>query len=285
MARRPAKRTTKTKAQSVVREVFGLMKHQYDVPPKPEERLPLLEELALAVLAEDAREGTALRVLEQLKTHFCDWNEVRVSPVQELVEHCEGLPRPDEKARRLKRMLYDVFESEYTYDIDHWLKKPVDDLAKRFGDSEWLTEYVLRRITHDAFGKSRLAIDGTGRRIWSRILGLTSDEVAPLLERAIPKREYYEADCVSREHGNTVCLEEAPRCDACFVSVTCEFVRSGGVVEPEAAELPSTEPATASGSGTSKRAGERRSGKKTAPRGRSDKATRTTGRTRRKKRS
>ncbi len=226
MAKRSANKPAKRKLQSTIKEVFGLVRNQYDVPPPPEQKLPLIEEMILAVLAEDAQEARARAALVRLRERFCDWNEVRVSPIPELAEVLADLPNPTDKARRLKNLLYDVFETEYTFEIDKWTKGGIKGLSSKFKGKGWFTEYVRERLARDVFCNNACPVDGTAVRVWSRILGVAPEVsvVQPLLRKALPQKDFADVDAVVREHGSVLCTERVPRCDACFLAVSCSYV-------------------------------------------------------------
>ncbi len=203
-----------------------MWRKQHEIPERLAEPLPLLETILLAILAEDADESRARELLGQLKEAYVDWNELRVSPVQEISEHLGDLPDAAEKARRLKRALHHIFESVYSFDIDDWAKKGIKYIEKQCGDQDWFTPHVRARIVRDRIRRNALPVDETILRVWRRI-GVDSvrDDAAlrRALEQAIPADESYGFEQSCRMHGLTVCLPDDPQCEGCWIQQTCRY--------------------------------------------------------------
>jgi endonuclease-3 len=208
-----------------VQEVYAVLRGQYDVPPRPSEPLPLLEELLLAILCEDAPEEAARQGLQRLKSEFLDWNEVRVSAVQELAEVLDGLSEPDRRATRVKQALRHIFESIYSYNIDGWKSHGVQELQKRLGGQEWFTPFVQARLARQAFDRHAIGIDNVALRVWKR-LGIAPPDsdgatFEKSLQRLVTKDKAYELEWLVRHHGLTVCVDPEPRCQACLLLDQC----------------------------------------------------------------
>src|SRR5437016_2986196 len=88
---------------------------KYYKPVTPPERT-VLEHLLYACLLENAHAEQADKAFNTLKTNLFDWNEVRVSTVRELAEMLPMLSDAMTAAGNLRKILFAVFESQYSYD-------------------------------------------------------------------------------------------------------------------------------------------------------------------------
>ncbi len=267
-----------------IHEIYSVLRKQHEVPERPSEPLPLLETILLAILAEDADELQARQVLERLSKEFVDWNELRVSPVQEIAEYLDGLPAAAEKARLVKRALHHIFESVYRFDIEDWAKKGIAYIEKMCGEQEWFTPHVRARIVRDRLRRRALPVDATILRVWRRIglPGVNGDNdraMRQALQQAVPVEECYGFEQASRLHGLTVCLSEEPRCDDCWLQQTCEYAASR---REELVAVAAVEQRSSSSGKRARGATKRRSSSQAKSSGRK-KNTRTTGKRSRKK--
>jgi endonuclease-3 len=166
-----------------------LKKHFHPVPP-PERSI--LDHLIFACLLENSPYSTADLAFEKLRANAYDWNEVRVTTVTELAELFRQLPDPKAAATRVKRTLQGVFESQYSFDMDHIKKqnlgKTEKDLAKLSGP----TPFAISYLTQHALGGHAIPIDEGAIECMYIVGAIDEKEKAaravPGLERAIPKK-------------------------------------------------------------------------------------------------
>ena len=74
---------TATNKQRLVTQIFTQLAPKYAAPDAPVR--PILEEFVYAILREGHTREAADRAFDNLKKHFFDWNEIRVSMTEELV--------------------------------------------------------------------------------------------------------------------------------------------------------------------------------------------------------
>ena len=79
----------------------------------------LLDQVLFACCLENAPVDVAEKAFARLKQAYADPNEVRVTTVAELAETLHDLPDPSRAALSLRRALQGVFESTYTFSLDH----------------------------------------------------------------------------------------------------------------------------------------------------------------------
>src|SRR5262249_58269325 len=73
-----------TNKQRLLTQIFTTLKKRYD-PSEPEAR-SVLEQFLYAICREGASREQADRAFRNLKDHFFDWNEIRVSSAREVEE-------------------------------------------------------------------------------------------------------------------------------------------------------------------------------------------------------
>jgi len=232
-----------TNKQSQLEHVFKLLKKRFDAPAEAEER-PVIEHLLYAIIREGATRDHADKAFKNLRTHFFDWNEVRVSSPQEIEEILHHIPNAGEKAQRIIGVLQYWFELKYNFDMEDLAKKGLKDAARQV--ARMLSEvakggmkeagrvparvidgndFVVASVIQQGLGGHAIPLDGPCLRVLRRLRLIEADE--PLesargsIEHAIPKAKgpvFYEL--LSAE-ANTICLEERPKCTSCPLLDEC----------------------------------------------------------------
>jgi hypothetical protein len=100
--------------QGKAKKVFVKWKKEYAKVTEKDRRSPV-SHLCMTVLMRNNSITNAHKAEHALRARFIDWNEIRVSPVAEVVEVLEdaGTPHAEQKAYALRRFLRDVF-SKFT---------------------------------------------------------------------------------------------------------------------------------------------------------------------------
>jgi len=168
-----------------------LKKHYEAVAPRPDR--PILENLLFACCLEDAHCDIAEESFAALEQTFFDWNEIRVSSVVELVEVMPKLPEPPVAANRIKKILQDVFETHYSYDLEAIRKKNLGPAAEQLRKIDGATLFVASYVIQVSLGGHAIPIDTGAARLLG-ILALASEKevdtkVISGLERAIAKNK------------------------------------------------------------------------------------------------
>ncbi|MGD9645448.1 MAG: hypothetical protein AB7U73_07035 [Pirellulales bacterium] len=174
---------------SLVTKLHKVLKKHYK--PVPTVERPVLEQLLFACLLENAPYQPAEEALARLSEMFFDWNEVRVSLVRELAEAMPGLPQSEEAATRLKRALQGVFESLYSFDLEHLKKQNLGQAIAKLQKIAGPSKFVVAHVTQSALGGHSIPIDRAALEIFEIFDALTKQEreagEVGGLERAIPK--------------------------------------------------------------------------------------------------
>jgi endonuclease III len=131
-----------TKAKALTALLAGLKK-----VPEPAEPRPVLEHLLYAVLRENSSRAQADDAFRALVDRFFDWNEIRVSSPHEVAAALGALPQPLAKAQRVVSLLQEVFEANYSFDLDGLPKKGVKPAARQVARYQASSDFVVAWVT------------------------------------------------------------------------------------------------------------------------------------------
>ena len=215
---------TTSKAQ-FLNEVQTLLKSRYKLEPGPE-KLSVLESVVYGICHEDSNRGAATRALARFKEQFFDWNEVRVSSLEEIQGVLKEFDNPEDKAFRLRRFLRQLFEKTYGFTLDLLIKKPQKESIKALEDYEAPgSDYIMATVIRLALAGHAIPVDAPSLRALTR-LGVAEGEadIAALratLERAVPKNRGVEFADLIEELAHDTCVEGEPDCPRCELRKIC----------------------------------------------------------------
>ena len=213
----PSKKKASSKQQpnrqQLLTKLQKAIKSQYKYIPANTRR-SVIEQALFACCLENAHYDVAEKAYETLMESYFDLNEVRVTTVAELAESLPGLPDPKHAALSLRRVLQGVFESTYTFSLDHAKKHSLSHGVKTLQNLYGIPPFVVSFITSTTLGGHSIALD-RGALGALYLCGIISREeydagVVTGLERIIPKKSGLEfnsmihqfgADCISSLHG------------------------------------------------------------------------------------
>jgi endonuclease-3 len=165
----------------------------------------VLEHLLFACCLENASYEAAEKAFQALKTGFFDWNEVRVSSVRELAEAVPMLPDALSAATNVKRLLYSIFESAYSFDLENLKKQNLGQAIQKLKKYEGATPFVVAYATQVTLGGHAIPLDrGTLEALV--VVGLIDEREAseghvPGMERAVPKNKGIEYGSILHQLG------------------------------------------------------------------------------------
>ena len=215
---------TTSKAQFLT-EVQALLKNRYKLEPGPE-KLSILESVIYAICHEDATRSGATQALAQFKESFFDWNEVRVSSLEEIQGVLKNLNQADGRAFRLRRFLRQLFDKTYGFSLDALTKKPQKESIKALEEYEALaSDFVMATVTRLALAGHAIPVDAAALRALTR-LGVAEGEadvptLRATLERAVPKNRGTEFADLIEELAHDTCVEGEPDCPRCELQKIC----------------------------------------------------------------
>lgn len=217
---------TQSKAQ-LLTDVHALLKRRYK--PKADKnaaRLSVLRAVVYGICHEDTTRENANQALSRFKDEFFDWNEVRVSGIDEIRESLAGIPEPEERARRIRRFLRQLFNRTYGFNLDFLVKKPLKEALKTLKTYEaFASDYVTATVIQQALGGHAIPIDRDTHRVLKR-LGISEESTADLravLERAVPKNRGAEFADLIEDLANDTCVEGEPHCTRCELRKICPY--------------------------------------------------------------
>jgi endonuclease-3 len=195
--------STPTRSAQIARLQKHLKKHYTPVAPDPQR--PVLEHLIYACCLENASYQAADAAYRVLTTQFFDFNEVRVSTVQELSEALPMLPDPNAAATNVRKILQSVFETTYSFELESLKKLNLGPATQKLEKLAGTTPFIVAYGVQAALGGHHIPLDrGALEALY--ITGVISETEqgsgsAPGLERAIPKNKGVEFGSLLHQLG------------------------------------------------------------------------------------
>jgi endonuclease III len=221
-----------TNKQQLLNHVFTLLKKRYD-PADEIEKRPILEHLIYAI----CREGTTSQIADEafknlLAPSFIDWNEVRVSTVQEIEEALGKIPNPGERAQQIIGVLQEWFEMTYSFDMEEVAetakKKGLKEGAKKIGRLKEVKDhdFIVAWVTQHGLGGHAIPLDSASLRVLRRlgVLDTDTDDIETLrssIEHYVPKARGVMFTEVISQLAQEICVEETPKCSICPLHNDC----------------------------------------------------------------
>ncbi len=211
----------------LLNNIHTLLKRRYK--PKVDRdasKLSVLKAVVYGICHEDTTREHANQALSRFNDEFFDWNEIRVSSVDEIQETLAGVPDPETRAQRIRRFLRQLFNRTYGFTLDALTKKPLKEALKTLRTYEaFESDYVTATVIQHALGGHAIPVDKPGRRALER-LGISEPEVSAVrgvLERAVPKNRGAEFLDLIEDLTNDTCIEGEPDCSRCELRKICTF--------------------------------------------------------------
>jgi endonuclease III len=222
-------------------DVQALLKKRYKIGPSVE-KLTILEAVVYGIIHEDSTRAQANQALDRFKEGFFDWNEVRVSSLEEIQGVLAGMTDSEGRAFRIRRFLRQLFEKTYGFNLDPLAKKPQKESVKALEEYDaFASDYVLGTVTRLALGGHAIPVDAPTLRALRR-LGIADEStdvptVRGILERSVPKNRGVEFSDLIEELAHDTCVEGEPDCPACELRKICPTGLARKAEAAEAAKL------------------------------------------------
>jgi len=156
----------------VVQRLLGTVRKALQVR-LPQTR-PVLEQMLYAICRRDVSRAQADAAFARLQQSFYDWNEVRVSALREVADVLAPLPQAFDRAEQLLGLLQEVFEANYSFDLEGLKKKPLRQAEKQLQRLQFADAFVQAWTMQYALGGHAIPVDEPVRRVVVR-LGLVQD--------------------------------------------------------------------------------------------------------------
>ena len=168
--------------------------------PLPDDQRPLMEQLLYAACLENTTYETADAAYAHLRQIYFDWNEIRVSTVIELAEVLKALPHAPAAAANIKRILQNIFESTYSFDLEALKKQNIGAGIQRLEKMEGTSPFIVSYVTQHALGGHSIPLDRAALALLKTVGVIDDGEAAAGkvtgLERTIPKNKGIEFGCL-----------------------------------------------------------------------------------------
>jgi endonuclease III len=215
---------TQSKAQ-FLNDVYTLLKRRYKLKAdRNAARLSVLKAVVYGICHEDTTRENANQALSRFKDGYFDWNEVRVSGVEEIRESLAGIPDAEERARKIRRFLRQLFNRTYAFNLDALTKKPLKEALKVLQTYEaFASDYVTATVIQQALGGHAIPVDKDTQRALERlgIVEATNSDLRAVLERAVPKNRGAEFLDLLEDLANDTCVAGEPDCPRCELRKVC----------------------------------------------------------------
>ena len=119
----------------------------------------MLEQVLFACCLENSPHDLAEKAFSRLLESYFDLNEIRVTTVAELAETLHELPDPARAALALRRVLQGVFESTYSFSLDHAKKHSIAHGIKTLEHLHGIPPYVVQYVASTALGAHVIPLD------------------------------------------------------------------------------------------------------------------------------
>jgi endonuclease-3 len=201
---------------------------------------PVLEQFLYAICREGVTRELADRAFRNLREHYFDWNEVRVSSARELAESMDCLPDAEGRGQRVIDFLQEVFETTFSFDLEPLQKKGLKQAAKQLGRYQAANDYIVASVVQQSLGGHAIPLDAATLRVLRRLGILDENEDLEAgrasLEHQVPKAKGSVFNDMISAIAYEHCAEDEPRCAACPLCQLCPTGQEMG--HPVAAEAP-----------------------------------------------
>ncbi len=216
-----------TNKQHLLNLVLTALKKKFPAPPEPDKRA-VLDEVVYAICRENVPTRSADEAYAKIRVAFFDWNEVRVSTVQEVADVLVSLPGAGDRAKRIIEFLQEHFERTYSFELDDLEKKGLKQAAKQLAryKDKGVNDFVVAWVTQRSLGGHAVPLDDATIRVLRRLHVIEGDiddmeATRASLEHYVSKANGYEFTEELIQLANAVCVEGTPHCTICPLKTEC----------------------------------------------------------------
>lgn len=160
--------------QDIIKKVTTELKKRYKGNP-PKQSRSVMETLIYATCLEDSSYEEAEQAIQKLLDGFFDLNEIRVSSVDEIKRVIGKMQAVDWKAMRLREALQDIFEKQYSFDLEPLKRKTLELAQKELSKISHQTHFSQSFTLQTCLQAHLVPVDGSMLKalVW---LGLTESD-------------------------------------------------------------------------------------------------------------
>jgi endonuclease III len=216
--------TTVINKQKLVNQLFALQ-HKGPKGTVPQGR-QVLEQFLYAICREGVTRDAADQAYAALREQFFDWNELRVSSAREIADAIDDYVADGEaRGQRLIDFLQEVFETNFSFDLEGLQKKGLKQAAKQLARYQAANEYAVSWVVQKSLGGHAIPLDTAALRVLRRLgvfeEGHDLEALRTSLEHQIPKLKGAEFVDVLSSLADENCFETNPTCHSCPLHKTC----------------------------------------------------------------
>lgn len=216
---------TRGKARTILSNLSRRFGQKY--PPRSKS---LLDNLIWVLIAPEIGEAATQRALRNLRAHFVDWNEVRVSQLFE-VKKSLGLPANNGDtahglSRRIVQCLEEIFRRRGNLDLKFLTEGKPREAKTFLASLDSVDKHEIAAVLVGVLDQPVMPVDEIVLRV-SRRLGLLPENGSrpssqKLLEGMLTPSEMYPYYRLTHEHAQWYCTLEAPKCLKCPIRKQCD---------------------------------------------------------------
>jgi len=213
---------------ALMRRVLAKLEQHYG---KPKRRVPenLLEEILCAILSQGTTQDKARKAFQRLKNAMEDWNEVRVSTLEEIVEIIPAFSKEVKKARQIRALLVCLFLTQNTLDLDFLLAWPPDKVDKYLRELDCLDGAVVDQIMLEYFGRQSLPVNEDLLRVAKRVgildAAVRREQASTELENIVPATRMFPFYVLMTRLGVETCTARSVADSRCPIRSMCDAAR------------------------------------------------------------
>jgi len=219
---------TNEQSRRLALKALSALKRKYGTPVARVTRPPL-EELLVGILTSAMSERKAHAALDALAAGFVDWNEVRISDVNEIAGVLGDIEEALHLARCVRYVLQRVYDIHNEMSLGFLQDKSSREAVRLVAQIERFPESAIARATLLAMEHESIPLT-PGLVSVCRRLGLIEDANDHRLDKHLPRQKLYELHWLATRHAMTVCLAEEPKCEVCVLRTDCRAGRAKGPV-------------------------------------------------------
>ena len=201
--------------------------------PRPERRLPPLDELILTILSQNTNDRNRDRAYAALRARFPTWEEALRADRADLEAaiRAGGLARV--KSRVIQEVLARVKRDHGRLDLEALRRMPLEEARRYLTGLRGVGEKTARCVLLFACGRPVFPVDTHIHRV-ARRLGWVPERATPghsheFLGRLIPGDRCFTAHLNLIRLGRRVCRPRRPSCPSCPLLRLCRYAaRTGG---------------------------------------------------------
>ncbi len=187
--------------------------------------LPPMDELVSTILSQNTNDRNRDVAFFALKGKFPSWEEVRLAPVEEIIDAIRPAGLAPQKGPRIKEVLNQIHAERSNLDLSFLADLPLEDAR------QWLLKFkgVGRKtaaiVLQFSLNRPAFPVDTHIYRVTGR-LGLRPEKINleaahDLMESLIEPADYYAAHLNLIRLGRETCHAAKPNCQVCPLNDLC----------------------------------------------------------------